>query len=135
MRKGVSHDVRSREGRLPVHVMLAFGGIAGLVGQTATYPLDVVRRRMQVPQYSAGFLSSAPLASMRRISQQTGPPLTPKALYRSTWDGLTTIARSSGWRALFAGLSINYMKVVPSTAVGFTAYDYLKSYLHLKGNL
>lgn len=34
--------------RLPVPVMLAFGGLAGLVAQTATYPLDVVRRQMQV---------------------------------------------------------------------------------------
>lgn len=35
-------------GRLPVHIMLAFGGISGLAAQTVTYPLDVVRRRMQV---------------------------------------------------------------------------------------
>lgn len=34
--------------RLPVPVMLAFGGVAGLVAQTVTYPLDVVRRQMQV---------------------------------------------------------------------------------------
>jgi hypothetical protein len=34
--------------RLPVPVMLSFGGVAGLVAQTATYPLDVVRRQMQV---------------------------------------------------------------------------------------
>lgn len=34
--------------RLPVPVMLAYGATAGLVAQTVTYPLDVVRRRMQV---------------------------------------------------------------------------------------
>lgn len=34
--------------RLPIAVMLSFGASAGLVAQTITYPLDVVRRQMQV---------------------------------------------------------------------------------------
>ena len=88
---------------------------------------------MQVPQYSGGFLSTT--ASASGVDREVGMLLRPKAVYRSTWDGLITIARTSGWRALFAGLTINYMKVVPSTALGFTAYDFLKSYLHLKANL
>jgi len=49
--------------------------------------------------------------------------------------GLLSIYRERGWRALFAGLSINYMKVVPSTAIGFTLYDAMKSYLGLPSNL
>jgi hypothetical protein len=37
------------------------------------------------------------------------------------------------WRqgGLFRGLSINYLKVVPSTAIGFTVYDWMKAYLGL----
>jgi hypothetical protein len=38
------------EADMPTMPRLCAGGIAGLLAQSATYPLDVVRRRMQVPQ-------------------------------------------------------------------------------------
>lgn len=90
---------------------LSCGALAGLFGQTFTYPLDVVRRQMQVEHL--------------QISTQGG------TRYKSTWDGLATIALNQGWRQLFAGLSINYIKIVPSVAIGFTAYDSMKTWLHI----
>jgi hypothetical protein len=108
-------DATQSQHRLPVPVMLCFGGIAGLIAQTATYPIDVVRRRMQVEG----------LQSVE--STDFLPRSTPRSLLR--------IAQTEGWRSLFSGLSINYMKVVPSTAIGFTLYDYLKSQLYLSTNL
>ena len=39
------------------------------------------------------------------------PEVQGNARYRNTMDGLTTIIRNQGWRQLFAGLSINYIKV------------------------
>ena len=36
------------DGQLDTPTRLACGGIAGLVAQSATYPLDIVRRRLQV---------------------------------------------------------------------------------------
>ena len=85
--------------RLPVPYMLAFGGIAGLVAQTVTYPIDVVRRRMQVEGVGGA-----------RQPEGLLPRTTPRALM--------FIARNEGWRVLWAGLSINYAKVLPSTAIG-----------------
>ena len=110
--------------RLPVPVMLAFGAGAGLVAQTLTYPLDVVRRRMQVQ----GVKLPPGQQNLRQHMQN-------QTVLRSTWHGLVTILQTHGAKALFAGLSINYMKVVPSTAIGFTLYDSLKSYLDLANNL
>ncbi|KAL3844249.1 hypothetical protein ACJIZ3_001652 [Penstemon smallii] len=88
---------------------LSCGALAGLFGQTFTYPLDVVRRQMQVEQLQP--------------SSQGG------VRYKSTLDGLVSITQNQGWRQLFAGLSINYIKIVPSVAIGFTAYDMMKTWL------
>lgn len=65
--------------------------------------------------------------------QQTGQAAVPQI--KSTWQGLRVIVGQQGARALFAGLSLNYMKVVPSTAIGFTIYDALKHYLGLPQHL
>ncbi|TYI79779.1 hypothetical protein E1A91_D05G044900v1 [Gossypium mustelinum] len=91
---------------------LSCGAVAGLFGQTFTYPLDVVRRQMQVE-------------SLQCSTIQGG------TRYRNTLDGLTTIARNQGWRQLFAGMSINYIKMVPSVAVGFASYDMMKVWLRI----
>lgn len=66
------------------------GAIAGAVSQTASYPFEVVRRRMQVGGVGGGMGIS--------------------------WrEGVRTIYSQRGWRGFFVGLSIGYLKVVPMT--------------------
>jgi hypothetical protein len=95
-----------------VTLKLSCGAAAGLFGQTLTYPLDVVRRQMQVQ-------------SQQYHDKFGGPQI------RGTFQGLMIIKQTQGWRQLFAGLSLNYIKVVPSVAIGFTAYDTMKSLLKI----
>ncbi|XVE70572.1 hypothetical protein DITRI_Ditri10aG0082400 [Diplodiscus trichospermus] len=92
-----------------IMVNLVCGSVAGLLGQTFTYPLDVVRRQMQV----------------QRLLASNSPEL------KGTMETLIMIAKNQGWKQLFSGLSINYMKVVPSVAIGFTVYDIMKSSLRV----
>ncbi|KAM4131991.1 hypothetical protein ACJW30_01G216500 [Castanea mollissima] len=92
-----------------IMVKLVCGSVAGLLGQTFTYPLDVVRRQMQVQRLSAS----------------------KSAEMKGTIETLVMIAQKQGWRHLFSGLSINYLKVVPSVAIGFTVYDLMKAYLRV----
>lgn len=73
--------------------------------------------------------TGGPAAAAAAAASQQPPAI------RSTWQGLRLIARQQGLRALFAGLSLNYLKVVPSTAIGFTVYDSLKQYLGLPQHL
>jgi Mitochondrial carrier protein len=98
----------------PVHMTLLCGGAAGLIAQTLTYPLDVVRRRMQV-------------SCVRTPAAVLAP--------RTMLGHVRDIVASHGWPGLFRGLSLNYLKVVPSTAVGFTVYDNMKQLLQLENAL
>ncbi len=50
--KAVGAD--SRSGELTTPLRFCFGAVSGVVAQTCTYPLDVVRRRMQVRAAVAG---------------------------------------------------------------------------------
>lgn len=53
----------------------------------------------------------------------------------TTMQTLREILREGGPAALFRGLHINYLKVVPSTAIGFALYEALKSAMGCRGNL
>jgi solute carrier family 25 protein 16 len=44
----------------------------------------------------------------------------------TTWSILKGILAEEGLRGLFRGVSLNYIKAMPSTAIGFTIYDQLK---------
>ncbi|XP_037673943.1 mitochondrial coenzyme A transporter SLC25A42 isoform X3 [Choloepus didactylus] len=81
---------------------MLFGACAGLLGQSASYPLDVVRRRLQ----TAG-VTGHPRASIART--------------------LRTIARDEGAvRGLYKGLSMNWVKGPVAVGVSFTTFDLLQ---------
>ncbi|KAL3675887.1 hypothetical protein R1sor_025835 [Riccia sorocarpa] len=101
---------------------LACGAVAGCLGQTFTYPLDVVRRQMQV-QGNKGLELDTRITEYHM--KGTIPP------FKGTFDGLIKVMETQGWRQLFAGMSINYMKLIPSVAIGFTVYDGMKSWLRV----
>lgn len=71
---------------------LACGAVAGAVSQTASYPFEVVRRRMQVG------------------GARGGVGVSWKEAIRGVWNG-----ERPGFRGFFVGLSIGYLKVVPMT--------------------
>lgn len=94
---------------LKPQVNLLCGGVAGAVAQTISYPLDVARRRMQ--------LGSALPDSDKCVS------LKKTLTYVYTEYGIK--------KGLYRGLSLNYIRCVPSQAVAFTTYEFMKQFLHL----
>ncbi|KAM9364012.1 solute carrier family 25 member 16 [Pholidichthys leucotaenia] len=94
---------------LKPHVNLLCGGFAGLIAQTASYPLDVTRRRMQL----SGVLPNS-------------------EKFRSPIKTLKFVYKQYGIRrGLYRGLSLNYIRCVPSQAVSFTTYELMRQVLHL----
>ena len=63
------------------------GGLAGLVAQTSSYPIEVVRRRMQV----GGAIGNKEM--------------------QSAWETARNIYSTAGIRGFYVGLSIGYIKV------------------------
>ncbi|CEG82467.1 Putative Coenzyme A transporter [Rhizopus microsporus] len=86
---------------------LLCGGTAGLVAQTSSYPLEVIRRRMQV----GGLLNP---------SKFVGFIETTKDIYKV-----------KGIKGFYVGLSIGYIKVVPMVAVSFAVYERMKRLLEI----
>lgn len=95
-----------RDGRKPAQLTswaeLFAGGLAGFVSQTASYPLEVIRRRMQV---------GGAVGDGRRLRMG---------------DVARTVWAESGWRGFFVGLGIGYFKVVPMVATSFFVYERAK---------
>jgi solute carrier family 25 protein 42 len=83
----------------------ATGAIAGIVAQASTYPLDVVRRRMQVD------------------------PVT----YPSMSATLARVLRGEGFiRGLYKGLSMNLIKGPIAVAISLNANDHIKKFFQNK---
>jgi len=86
---------------------LASGAVAGLLGQTASYPLDIVRRRMQ-----------------------TGKQLGKGNKYKTVVGTLITVYRQEGiYRGWYKGLSMNLIKGPMAVSVAYTVNDYVKMVL------
>ena len=81
---------------------LLAGGFAGLVSQTASYPFEVIRRRMQV----GGAVGDGHRLSIAETS--------------------ATVWKEAGFKGFWVGLTIGYVKVVPMAAVSFFVYDRMK---------
>ena len=78
--------------------------LSGAVAQTASYPLEVIRRLIQV----SGSLGN-------NASE-----------YQTTWGTAKSIWRKKGFKGFWVGLSVGYVKVVPMFGVSFYVYEFLK---------
>ncbi|CAB4280101.1 hypothetical protein PRUPE_5G115400 [Prunus persica] len=106
------------DSELSVTTRLACGAAAGTVGQTVAYPLDVIRRRMQMVGWKDA-------ASVVVGDGKSKAPLE----YTGMVDAFRKTVRHEGFGALYKGLVPNSVKVVPSIAIAFVTYEVVKDVL------
>eukprot|EP00891_Asterochloris_glomerata_P009607 jgi/Astpho2/9607/Aster-03879 len=111
----LKHYELQDERELSVITRLGCGAVAGTTGQTVAYPLDVVRRRLQMSGWSGASSLHAEAGQAVR--------------YRGMTDCFVRTVKEEGMKALFKGLWPNYIKVVPSIAIAFVSYEQVKELL------
>ena len=93
----------------PYNSKLLLGGLAGSFAITITYPTDLLRRRLQIQ----GFDKTVPK-------------------YNNIFHAIKKIYKHEGFFGFYRGLSVNYMKTFPQTALQFWVLENLNLLLKNK---
>lgn len=78
------------------------GSIAGAIGATIVYPIDLIKTRMQ--------------------AQRT-------AVYKNSFDCFVKILQKEGLRGLYSGIGLQLIGVAPEKAIKLTVNDFAKNFL------
>ncbi|KAL3655816.1 Adenine nucleotide transporter bt1, chloroplastic/mitochondrial [Castilleja foliolosa] len=89
---------------------LLIGSLAGAISSTATFPLEVARKHMQV-----GALSG-------------------RQVYKNVLHALASILEQEGMHGLYKGLGPSCLKLVPAAGISFMCYEAMKRVLVEKDN-
>lgn len=81
------------------------GVLAGILAKTGVFPLDLVRKRLQVQG-----------PSRERYVYQNIP------VYKGVTSTLRAIVRQEGWRGLYGGLTVSLVKAAPASAITMWTY-------------
>ncbi len=83
---------------------LIMGGVAGIIGACCTYPLDLIKTRLQ--------------------NQKTLPG--GERMYAGVVDCFTKVFRADGFRGLYRGLPAQLVGIAPEKAIKLTVNDTLR---------
>lgn len=86
------------------------GGIAGIIGVTCVFPLDLVKTRLQ--------------------NQQIGPK--GEKMYSSMIDAFRKTYRAEGFLGMYRGSAVNILLITPEKAIKLAANDFFRFHLQTK---
>ncbi|KAK0489448.1 carnitine/acyl carnitine carrier [Armillaria novae-zelandiae] len=100
--------------------MLLAGGVAGIAGWMTTFPLDVVKTRMQSTESSYTGSISNPTTG----SSPSNPLLPPRANpYRTVWSTIFASYQAEGLAVFFRGLAPTLIRAVPVNMATFATFE------------
>ncbi|KAF9567081.1 mitochondrial thiamine pyrophosphate transporter [Mortierella alpina] len=97
------------------------GALSGLISKTAVYPLDMVRKRLQIQgsdQQKVNLGVFTPTSSSTAAVKSSM-----EALPTTVWSCMTQIVRREGYLALYKGLLPGLLKAAPASAVTFLVFS------------
>ncbi|XP_069617817.1 mitochondrial glutamate carrier 1-like isoform X1 [Ranitomeya imitator] len=96
------------EKQISLPAKLINGGIAGIIGVTCVFPIDLTKTRLQ--------------------NQRNG-----QQIYKSIWDCLGKTIRSEGYFGMYRGAAVNLTLVTPEKAIKLAANDFFRHHLTQDG--
>ncbi|KAK5646941.1 hypothetical protein RI129_005405 [Pyrocoelia pectoralis] len=87
------------------------GGIAGIIGVSVVFPLDLVKTRLQ--------------------NQQIGP--NGERMYASMLDCFRKTYKAEGYFGMYRGSGVNILLITPEKAIKLAANDFFRYHLHPSG--
>ncbi|KAL1122680.1 hypothetical protein AAG570_003007, partial [Ranatra chinensis] len=97
--------ITEKYGQSNTIINLVCGAIAGMLGQSSSYPLDIVRRRMQTSAVTGNEYNSI-AGTLRKVYMEEGVQ-----------------------KGFFKGLSMNWVKGPIAVGISFATYDHIRDYL------
>lgn len=98
---------------------LAMGAASKIIASTTTYPLQVIKSRLQ--QRSTGFEVG-----------KTGNVEVFERKYKNMSDCTTKIFRREGLRGFYKGVWVNSLRVAPNSAVTFLVYELVLDWMKVR---
>jgi solute carrier family 25 phosphate transporter 23/24/25/41 len=115
--------VNSATGHLSPFGSLLSGSISGMSSSLVMFPLDVIRKRMQIMGAITPLVNPASSAKGEDITGSTKPPR-----QGMVYHGRMIFAQN-GLRGFYRGIAPEIMKVCPMVAITFCSYELVKDAL------
>ena len=115
---------------LPPQYILLYGGLAGVLAELVVYPLETVRRQlqMQTARYGGAGRGSAWLRARhaRLVSGSSAAARAGRAAARARRMALFLVRNGGGPRRLYLGAAPSALQILPSAALSFFLFQQMK---------